>query len=203
MRDQEQNKIQDANENDFREIVIEAARKIFARFGFSKTTMDDISHAVRKGKSSLYYYFKSKEDIFKAVAEKEIQMMRDEMGAILAKANSAQEKIRAYIINRLRMFKRFLNLYNVLRDEYLENYAFIEKMRESYDQEEQRMISGILKEGVENGRFNIKDLDLTANAIIIALKGYEQSWAFEDNTEKIEENMDTLLDVMFYGIVTR
>ena len=51
--------------------IVDVARKIFTRYGFRKTTMDEIAWATRKGKSSIYYYFPGKEDIFKAVVEKE------------------------------------------------------------------------------------------------------------------------------------
>ena len=47
--------------------IIEAAGVIFERYGFKKTTMDDIAYAAGKGKSSLYYYFKNKEQVFEAV----------------------------------------------------------------------------------------------------------------------------------------
>jgi len=43
-------------EKDVREIIIEAARGIFARFGFRKTTMDEIAQLAHKAKSSIYHY---------------------------------------------------------------------------------------------------------------------------------------------------
>ena len=51
--------------------IVDVARKIFTRYGFRKTTMEEIAAASHKGKSSIYYYFPGKEDIFKAVVEKE------------------------------------------------------------------------------------------------------------------------------------
>ncbi|MFW6389223.1 MAG: TetR/AcrR family transcriptional regulator, partial [Marinilabiliaceae bacterium] len=47
--------------------ILKSARELFAKFGYRKTTMEDIAQALRKGKSSLYYYFKNKEEIFQAV----------------------------------------------------------------------------------------------------------------------------------------
>ncbi|HNX67284.1 MAG TPA: helix-turn-helix domain-containing protein, partial [Bacteroidales bacterium] len=55
--------------------IVEIAREIFTRFGFKKTTMEEIAVASRKGKSSIYYYFTSKEDVFKAVVEREAEEM--------------------------------------------------------------------------------------------------------------------------------
>ena len=50
-----------------REEILTVAQDIFSRYGYKKTTLDDIAQAIRKGKSSLYYYFSSKEDLFQAV----------------------------------------------------------------------------------------------------------------------------------------
>ena len=60
------------NDNNQKEIIIAAATTLFSRFGLDKTTMEDIAKAAKKGKSSLYYYFKSKEQVFAEVIRKEI-----------------------------------------------------------------------------------------------------------------------------------
>jgi AcrR family transcriptional regulator len=56
--------------DEVRDKIVSVASKIFTRFGFKKTTMEEIAMASKKGKSSIYYYFNSKEDIFRAVVEK-------------------------------------------------------------------------------------------------------------------------------------
>ena len=57
------------------QIIIDAARDRFAHFGFSKVTMDEIASDVELGKASLYYYFPTKEELFKAV----ITLEQDEL----------------------------------------------------------------------------------------------------------------------------
>ena len=44
--------------------ILEAAQGLFSKFGYKKTTMEDIAQELHKGKSSLYYYFKNKEENF-------------------------------------------------------------------------------------------------------------------------------------------
>ncbi|PZR32764.1 MAG: hypothetical protein DI538_19000 [Azospira oryzae] len=44
--------------------IINSAKKLMQQYGLKKTTMDDIAKAAVKSKSTLYYYFKDKEDIF-------------------------------------------------------------------------------------------------------------------------------------------
>ncbi len=50
------------NKEEFRKKIIKTSGQIFSRYGFRKTTMEEISKALKMGKSSVYYYFKSKEE---------------------------------------------------------------------------------------------------------------------------------------------
>ena len=99
--------------------------------------------------------------------------------------------------------KELANYYTAFRDEYLEQYAFIEKAREDYNRFEKAMIRSILGEGVEAGSFQIADLDLTAEAILAALKGLEFHWTIHVPLETIERYVDTLLNILFRGIEKR
>jgi AcrR family transcriptional regulator len=193
----------DNSEKDIRENIIDVARKIFSRFGFKKTTMDEIAHAARKGKSSIYYYFKSKEEIFQAVAEVEATELKHELTNAINREDNPERKLRAYVITRMQALNRLANLYSAFKDEYLECYSFIEKLRGSYDQYELEMFKMILKEGIDQGIYRIDDLDLTAYVIVIASKGLEYHWALEKDLDKIEKSIDSLLEVLFNGIVKR
>ena len=62
-----------------REQIIKAARKLIKQYGFKKASMSDIALMVHKSKSSIYYYFKSKEEIFFAIAEKEALDLKSEL----------------------------------------------------------------------------------------------------------------------------
>lgn len=188
---------------DAKERIIDVAQRIFARFGFRKTTMDEIAQAARKGKSSIYHYFKSKEEIMQAVMEKEVRVAKEEINKAIAEENTPQEKLRAYVLTRMQVLNRLANLYSAFKDEYLENYQFIERIRINYDQYEINIIKDILQEGVKERIFVVKDLEITAYAIVTAEKGLEYTMAVEKDLNKIEENINNLLEILFYGIVKR
>ncbi len=192
-----------SNTTPVRQTIIEAAREIFARFGYRKATMDDIARAARKGKSSLYHYFRSKEEVFQAVIEQEAAEVKAEIFRSVQAQEKPQDKLRAYVITRMQAFKRVANLFTAFKDEYLESYGFIERIRKSYDRYEVETIASILKSGVQSGVFTVKNLELTTYAIFTAAKGLEYSWALEPDIRKIETNIRSLLDVLFYGIVKK
>ena len=183
------------------EIIIKAAQGIFARFGFNKTTMDEIAKAAHKAKSSIYHYFKSKEEIFQTIVEKESCVLKEEIIKAVNQEDTPQKKLRACVITRMTVLHRLANFYSALKDEYLEYYSFIEKTRKKHFEDEIKIIKAILKGGVDQKIFVIKDLELTAFTIIMALKGLEYPWAIANDSLKIEESIDKLLDLLFNGIV--
>jgi site-specific DNA-adenine methylase len=121
----------------------------------------------------------------------------------LKSVDDPREKIKTYILVRMQCMRELLNMYNALRDDYLRHYEFIQKMRETYDFQERELLKTLLHEGNSRGIFDIKDIALTSYAIIVAIKGFEYDWAVRSGEQADEKNMDSLLDVLFMGIVKR
>ena len=188
---------------DMKEIIINTSRNIFARFGFKKTTVDEIANSLYKTKSFIYHYFKSKEEIFQSVVEKESQLLKTEMMGAVSLEENPQKKLRAYVLTRMHGFSRFENFYHALIDKYLTHYDFIEKLREKHINDDIRMISNILKEGVDEGIFSINNIDLTAEAVVTALKAFEYPVFIEKDMTKIEEKFMNVFTILLYGIVKR
>ncbi|WP_332911796.1 hypothetical protein [Algoriphagus boritolerans] len=97
----------------------------------------------------------------------------------------------------MKVINKLTNLYSALKDEYLEHYSFIENVRVKYDTEEVNTIKGILKTGVEEGDFKIEDINLTAFALVTALKGLEYPLFIKNNYAKTENRFEGLLNVLF------
>lgn len=180
--------------------IIESARELFARFGLKKTTMDEIAEKCGMGKASLYYYFQSKEDIFKSVIKKELELFKKRVEETLSKESSPQEKLRAFIVARFTRLKEISNYYSTLKDEYLEHYAFVEKERTEFTNWEIQTIQFILDEGIQKGIFETSDSKLTAVVITYALKGLEFPWSIEKDMIDIETAINLMLPVFFRGI---
>ena len=186
--------------------IIELAGGIFSKFGFKKATMDDIARAADMGKSSLYYYFKSKEEVFEAVVIKEAEMLRIEIDKkVIRNYMPPQDKLREYVLIRMRFLKEMVNFYSALKNDYLGNLAFTEKVREKYDLEEQQFIQKILKEGIELGVFKIKETKAAAMVILTALKGVEVALLIKNELEMdyLETFLDDMLNVFYYGLIRK
>ena len=92
-----------------RENILKIAQEIFSKYGYKKTTLDDIANAVRKGKSSLYYYFSSKEDLFQEVIQKEADILREELSKVLQKDIDPAEKLRDYVMTKITTYRQLAN----------------------------------------------------------------------------------------------
>ena len=184
--------------------IIAVARQIFSRFGFKKTTMDEIAIASRKGKSSIYYYFESKEDIFQAVVEKEASMLKRELQEAIKPISDPREKLKVYVLVRMNTLKKLANYYDAIRSEYLSHLDFVENIRKKYDDEEISMVEAILKEGAEKMELNIENTRLAAIAIVTAMKGLEIPMFWQNNADfDMEKRLDDLINILFYGLVRR
>ena len=183
-----------------RSTIVDAAQNLFARFGLAKTTIEDIAKKVGMGKASLYYYFRSKESIFKEVVTKEGKTLKEKILKAVNSQNTPQDKIRSYFITRMTEIKSLSNYYSAIKDDYLLNYAFIEQARKEYDTFEITLVSSILQEGVHKDIFTVEDVTLTAETILAALKGLEYQWSYKISNDQIEKNIKALLRILFTGI---
>jgi AcrR family transcriptional regulator len=81
--------------------IMEAARQVFARRGYSETTMDEIAEAAGVAKGTLYLYFKSKRALYLAALKHGISELNTQTRRAVDNARGVREKIRAFIATRV------------------------------------------------------------------------------------------------------
>jgi AcrR family transcriptional regulator len=191
------------NKEEFRRKVIITAGQIFSRYGFRKTTMDEIASALKMGKSSVYYYFKSKEEIFEAVVLHEANILRNELTKAIKSIDSPIGKMENYVFVRMKAFEKLSNYYNAIFDKNLDHFEFIEKIREKYDLEEIAILRLLLYDGARKKIFNVENSEYTAMAIQTTMKGLEVPLFWKKREVNIDQKLKAILDVLFYGIVKK
>jgi len=189
------------NKEEFRRKIIISAGTIFSRYGFKKTTMDEIAKALKMGKSSIYYYFSSKEEIFEAVVLYEANVLRNELTKAIKSVDSPVEKVRNYVFVRMKTFEKLSNYHNAIFDKNLDHFDFIEQIRLKYDREELAILRLLLYHGARKKVFNVTNSSYTALAIQTSLKGLEVPLFWQKKEVDIEERLNGILDVLFHGIM--
>ena len=153
--------------------LVDVARQLFAKMGVENTTMNDIALASKKGRRTLYTYFKINEDIYMAVVESELDMLSDMMKRVAEKNISPDEKMIEMIYTRLDAVKEVVFRNGTLRANFFRDIWRVEKVRKRFDAKEILLFKDVLREGVEKGVFRIDDIDMTAELVHYCVKGIE------------------------------
>jgi len=190
--------------SEIRADIINVARKVFSRKGYRQTTMDAIARAAKMGKSSIYYYYKSKEDIFEAVVVKEAQELKRQLIKVISAGDTPIERLKDYIMFRLYHVKTVSNFYTVMNEEDLGQMKFVKRVREKFEEEEFKMVRDVLEKGMNDGAFVINNADIGAMAFTTMLKGLELPLFLNQYSRSEKEKLlDELVRVIFYGIIKR
>ncbi len=195
--------ISESRSSDKREKIIETATKIFSKFGLKKSTIDEIAKKIRMGKSTIYHYFKSKEEIFLAVAKRESDILKNNLIEAIKNVELPQDKFREYAKTRMKYLRELRNYYATLTDEYLSMYSFTEEMRKDFRDFEFNTLKSIFLEGIKKGIFKIDNPDVVAETVIIVFKGFEYQFITQETNLEVENNFDALIDIFFHGIMNK
>ena len=187
----------------FKKQVLDTARRIFQRYGYAKTTMQDIARALNKSKSTLYYYFKSKEDIFAAIVDDVASDLQNELMRVIQSKADTKTLLKRYIIKRMEYSNQIAILYNLVKDETMNIYSLIQKYRKKFDEFEILALKNIMLRGIENKelRITIDELDPVVYGLASAIKGLEIPFFIESKYTMFKERLNVLLDLLFYGIL--
>jgi TetR/AcrR family transcriptional repressor of mexJK operon len=153
------------------EQIIEAARKRFAIYGFSKVTMDEIALDMEMGKASLYYYFPTKESLFEEVIKKEQDEFIKEIECLLNKNISSSEKLKHYVIERLDYFQELINLGMLGVNSMFEVKSLFRKLFHDFEMNEIKLLKQIIDEGISKGEFKKNLSNETPQVILYILQG--------------------------------
>lgn len=186
-----------------RDEILKEARKLFQQFGVKKTTMEDIAKAMGKGKSTLYYYFCSKEEIFDAVVLKEMDEVFSSVKQAVEKEHSAEDKLKAFTLTKIRAVQKRANLCKVVKGEVQETVRCLKHLNTEYDKQETALLRDILRFGVKNGEFQKSigsELDLLPAVMVSSLRGLERDVFIDGKYAKLESRLDSIMNILIRGM---
>ena len=190
-------------ETRIRDLILTTASNIFKRFGFKKTTMEDIASSLNKAKGSLYYYFRNKEDIFRSIVEKEKNQLHKELESVLTADISPEKKLKEYFTKKILLLKKLPNYYSAFRDKHLEHYRFVSELRRNSKEDDIKSIKEILDEGEKANSFRKADYKKIAANISGAIKYLEERAMSGEDPKILKNDLNLMLDIMIYGLLKR
>jgi AcrR family transcriptional regulator len=183
-----------------KKMLIEVARQLFAKKGKKEVTMNDIAEASKKGRRTLYTYFNNKEEIYKAVIDKELDSILERLNIVSAEKTEPDVKLTNHILTHLDAVKNVVNNNGSLRADFFHDIYEVERKRRKIDVMEITLIRSIISEGIDKNIFKRMDVDLSSIIIFYAIKGLEVPYIRQNISSEFEKNKNSIVEFVFQGI---
>ncbi len=185
--------------------ILEAASRRFLHYGYGKTTMSEIAADCNMSTGNLYRYFPSKLDIavgFVGVLRREhIENLR-EISTALDK--TPEDKLREFFLMKFKLaYERF---HDKPKAYELSNSLLSERPKVGLEWEnaESRVLSEILSQGDDEGRFAIDDPKKTARILQDAAYRFTSAAVFhEGEYDALAEELNGVIDLILDGFAWR
>ena len=183
------------------EAILTTAKKIFARYGLRKTSLDEIACMARVAKGTIYNYFGSKDRVYLEVLSREADELLKKISLSVGKEISPEAKLAAFSRAKFQYMRQAINILNLDREGVGKYLPAAESIRNDFFEREVNIIDSILREGIEKGVFRLNNVSLAARAIGYALRGFELNWLIQESEEEIEHYLTELLNLLSSGLV--
>jgi AcrR family transcriptional regulator len=183
--------------------ILEAARKVFAKKGFSQATVEEIAEAAEVAKGTVYLYFPSKRAIYLAALRHGIEALHDRTKGRLAAAGSTEKKLKTFIETRIEYFDENRDFFKIYYSELANIFSYPSQMDASLQllySKQAKMLESVLKEGIQRGEIRPLATGPTAFAIYDLIRGVIARRLLDGSKTSGPDETAFLLDLVWKGI---
>jgi len=184
------------------ESILNTAKKMFARYGLRKTSIEEMARMARVAKATIYNYFGNKDQVYLEVLRQEKNEIVDKVSSSVDLEALPVDKLIVFVKTKFRYMRQATNILNLDREGIENLLPSAEIIRNELFECEVDIIHSILKSGIEKGVFYLNSPLLTARAIGHALRGFELNWLVQESEERIERYLDELMAIVSYGLMS-
>lgn len=192
---------------DIRDLILDAADRLLARYGYKKMTIDDLAREVGVGKGTIYLHFSSKEEVALSRIDRVIDRLKHELQVLGHNDQDPLARLRSMLM--LRVLYRFDSVqhYSESLNQVMATIrpSLLER-RKSYFEAEARIFAEVLKEGRRAGHFFFKDTMATARALVTAtnsLLPYSLSPRELGERDVLVQQTARIVDLLVTGLCRR
>ena len=189
-----------SGEEERRGLILDAAGRSFGRYGYRKTTVGDIVREAGVARATVYKYFATKDDMFRAVIDREMEDIVRAVRTAVEKESTTRERLRAAVVTQSATIREKVNVYRLtiqaLSDVIGRTHAETGHMAE----EAIRTYSWILEEGVRKNEIVVDDIETTAWSILLAFKGVFMTTITGEFEELLPAASERLLELVWGGL---
>ncbi len=185
---------------DIKDLIVRTATSYFSKYGFHKTTMNEIARHIHKAKGVLYYYFKSKEELFNEVLKQELGGVKMQLSKITGSGKDPLTILKKYFITRFKLLSTAVNYHETLKADFFEKYDFVKDVREDFHEFEHTQFTYILTKGKNEGYLDIKNVESNVNIALMLINSIELPLFLQNKYAEYENVIDELVSMILNSL---
>ncbi len=184
------------------EQLLEAALEVFSRYGYAKTTLDDIAEEVDMTKANLYNYVQSKEDLYHQAVAQALKKWRVAVEKKISRFNGPVEQFKVMVRE---------SMVYVEHDEVLQKILLQDKRIFSISTETDQfseinsiarsMLKGLLEDGIGRGMFYPVDTELVSEYLFSTYMMFLMKRYVIMEGERTSRVFDEAMRILVRGLV--
>jgi len=193
-----------AQRDDIRDLILDAADVLLAKYGYKNMNMEDLANQVGIGKGTIYLHFRSKEEVTLSHIDRIVDRLLQQLRDIASSKESADQRLRkmllARVLTRLQAVQHYTQSLNdllaALRPELLVH-------REKHFDQEAEVFGSVLEEGRKSGIFEFHDVHTTACALLDATNSqlpYSLSARELGKRSQVEKKVEEIAELLLNGL---
>jgi TetR/AcrR family fatty acid metabolism transcriptional regulator len=173
--------------NNKKELIINAAIKVFAQKGFYTANVADVAKEAGVADGTIYLYFKNKDDLLISLFETKMEEILKRFSSLLRSNKDAKEKLNHFIHLYFQMIQEDQDLAEVFQVELRQSSKFLKDYHNQNFIDFLNLIGNIIHEGQDDGQFKSEISIHTMKLIIFgALDELARQWIL---TSEPRENL--------------
>ena len=196
-----------ATREDIRDLILDAADRLLARYGYKKMTMDDLAQEVGIGKGTIYIHFPSKEEVVLSHVDRIVERLKGELLKTARGAGAPAVRLRRMLVARVMFrFDSVQHYTESLSDLLAALRPGLLARRRRHFEEEAEVLSEVLREGRREGEFNYREARAAARTLLTAtnaLLPYSLSARELGGRAELEAEATRVVDMLLTGLLTR
>jgi len=154
------------------EELLSAALELFVEKGFAATRTEEVAQRAGVSKGTLFIYFSSKEELFKAVVRENIVRPQTEGAEEIARFEGSSAELLSYLM--LEWWRRYgatqaSGISKLVMSEASNFPDLAIFFQEEVVSPGHALIASVLQRGVDRGEFRPVDMDLTVHSVLAPL----------------------------------
>jgi AcrR family transcriptional regulator len=185
--------------------ILDAAMLVFARSGFHEARMDDIVQESGLSKGTLYWYFKSKEEIITAISQRLFATDIQQVESLLKAEGTVSERLQQLIRDRVQGLQEMSDVVAILFEFYAValHQDGVRQSIKTYFQNFHELLVALIQQGIERGEFRPVDVLAAATALDAVFEGLIVRWLIDPDAVQWASLGEAAIRLMLDGLKHR